>query len=59
MLRVGHQYSKDVTALLQQNHQKSAYCHVQRHDRDNSEFEVQEISTPINIGQNQSHALSD
>jgi len=28
MLRAGHQYPEDVTALLQQNHQKSAYCHV-------------------------------
>jgi len=46
MLRAGHQYLEDVTALLQQNHQKSAYCHVQCYDRDNSEFEVQEISTP-------------
>ena len=40
------QYPEDVTALLQQNHQKSAYCHVQRYDQDNSEFEVQEISNP-------------
>jgi len=46
MLRAGHQYPEDVTALQQQNHQKSAYCHVQRYDRDNSEFEVQEISSP-------------
>jgi len=46
MLRAGHQYPEDVTTLLQQNQQKSAYCHVQRYDRDNSEFEVQEISSP-------------
>jgi len=45
MLRAGHQYPEDVTALLQQNHHKSAYCHVQHYDRDHSEFEVQEIST--------------
>jgi len=46
MLRAGHQYLEDDTALLQQNHQKSAYCYVQRYDRDNSEFEVQEILSP-------------
>jgi len=46
ILRVGHQYPEDATTLLQQNHQKSAYCHVQRYDQDNYEFEVQEISTP-------------
>jgi len=46
MLRANHQYPEDVTALLQQNQQKSAYCHVQRYDRDNSEFEVQEILSP-------------
>jgi len=45
MLRAGHQYSEDVTALLQQNHQIFAYCHVECYDRDNSKFKVQEIST--------------
>jgi len=28
MLRIGHQYPEDIIALLQQNHQKSTYCHV-------------------------------
>jgi len=32
MLRACHQYLEDVTALLQQNHQKFAYCHIQRYD---------------------------
>jgi len=50
MLRVGHQYLEHITALFQQNHQKSAYCHVQCYNRDNSKFEVQEILTPHQYG---------
>jgi len=59
MLRTRHQYPEDVIALLQQNHQKSTYCHVQRYDRDNSEFECKRYRPPINIDQNQSHSLLD
>ena len=46
MLRAGHLYSEDITAQLYKNEQQSAMYIVQRCDRQNSEFEVQEIPTP-------------
>jgi len=35
-----------MTALLRKNEQQSAMCIVQRYDRQNLEFNVQEIPTP-------------
>ena len=46
MLWAGHLYPKDITAQLCKNEQQSAMCIVHRYDRQNSEFEVQEIPTP-------------
>nr|XP_007134899.1 hypothetical protein PHAVU_010G085200g [Phaseolus vulgaris]ESW06893.1 hypothetical protein PHAVU_010G085200g [Phaseolus vulgaris] len=43
MLRAGHQYLEDITALLRKNEQQSAMCHVQSCNRHNSEFDVQEL----------------
>jgi len=40
MLRAGHLYPEDITALLRKNEQQSAMCIVQRYDIQNSEFEV-------------------
>jgi len=37
---------KDIIAQLHKNEQQSAMCIVQCYDRQNSEFEVQEIPTP-------------
>jgi len=59
MLRASHQYPEDVTALLQQNHQKSAYCHVQHTIEIILNSRCKRYRPPINIGQNQSHSLSD
>jgi len=46
MLRVGHLYPEDITSLLRKNEQQSSMYIVQRYDRPNSEFDVQEIPTP-------------
>jgi len=43
MLRAGHQYLEDITALLWKNEQQSAMCDVQSCNRHNSEFDVQEL----------------
>jgi len=45
MLRASHQYPEDITALLRKNEQQSAMCHVQSYNRQNPEFDVQELST--------------
>ena len=45
MLQAGHQYPEDITALLRKNEQQLAMCHVQSYNRQNSEFDVQELST--------------
>jgi len=44
MLQVDHQYPKDITALLRKKEQQSALCHVQSYNRQNSKFDVQELS---------------
>lgn len=46
MLRVAHQYPKDIIVVLQKNQQQLAFYHDHYYDRENYEFDVQEISTP-------------
>lgn len=46
MLQAGHQFPEEIAYIIRKNQQQSAYCLVQRYNRENSEFEVQEISTP-------------
>jgi len=38
MLRAGHIYLEDIIAILQKNEQQSVMCHVERYDRQDSEF---------------------
>jgi len=40
MLRAGHQYSKDITNLLQENQQASTFCPDEHYNWQNSEFDV-------------------
>jgi len=40
MLWAGHQYPEDITNLLQKNQQASAFCHVERYNKQISEFDV-------------------
>jgi len=46
MLRVGHIYPEDITVILQKNEQQSVMFHVERYDRQNSEFDVKKMATP-------------
>ncbi|XP_014503102.1 uncharacterized protein LOC106763420 [Vigna radiata var. radiata] len=46
MLQAGHQFPEEIADIIRKNQQQSAYCHVHRYNRENSEFDVQEISTP-------------
>jgi len=57
MLRPGHQYPEDITNLLQKNQQASAFCHVERYNRKNSEFDVQEITTAQLYGRPMSYIV--
>ena len=43
MLRVGHQYLEDITALLRKNEQ-FVMCHVESYNRQNSRLDLQELS---------------
>jgi len=45
MLRAGHIYPEDITAILRKNEQQSVMCHVERYDSQNSEFDVKEMVT--------------
>jgi len=46
MLRVGHVYPEEITTLLRKEYQQSTMCHVERYNRKNVKFNVQEILTP-------------
>ncbi|XP_052736606.1 uncharacterized protein LOC108328482 [Vigna angularis] len=46
MIQAGHQYPEQIADIIRKNQQQYAYCHVHRYNRENSEFDVQEISTP-------------
>lgn len=46
MIRVDHQYPKDITTLLRKNEQQSTMCHAQKYNHKNSDFYVKEIFTP-------------
>jgi len=46
MIRAGHIYPEDIITILRKNEQQSVMCHVQRYDRQNSEFDVKEMATP-------------
>ncbi|XP_047179213.1 uncharacterized protein LOC124846045 [Vigna umbellata] len=46
MIQAGHQYPEQIADIIRKNQQQSAYCHVHRYNLENSEFDVQEISTP-------------
>ncbi|XP_068498053.1 uncharacterized protein [Phaseolus vulgaris] len=45
MLRAEHEFPDDIVALLRKNEAQSAMCHVQRYDRENSVFDVQDMLT--------------
>jgi len=46
MIRASHIYPKDITTILRKNEQQFVMCHVQRYVRQNSEFDVKEMTTP-------------
>ncbi|XP_047176992.1 uncharacterized protein LOC124844152, partial [Vigna umbellata] len=46
MLQEGHQFPEQIADIIRKNQHQSAFCHVHRYNRENSEFDVQEISTP-------------
>jgi len=46
MLAGGHQFSKNIIALLRKNQQQYPMCHVQRFNQENLEFDVQEAVSP-------------
>nr|XP_007157938.1 hypothetical protein PHAVU_002G110700g [Phaseolus vulgaris]ESW29932.1 hypothetical protein PHAVU_002G110700g [Phaseolus vulgaris] len=45
MLRVEHKFPEDIVALPRKNEAQSAMCHVQRYDRENSIFDVEDMLT--------------
>lgn len=46
MLQEGHQYPEEISDVIWNNQQQSTFCRVHCYDRENSEFDVQEISNP-------------
>jgi len=46
LLRASHYYPKDITTLFRKNQQDSTMCLVERFNVENSEFDVQELTTP-------------
>ncbi|XP_017431794.1 uncharacterized protein LOC108339163 [Vigna angularis] len=46
MLQAGRQFPEGIADIIRKNQQQSAFCHVHRYNHENSEFDVQEISTP-------------
>ncbi|XP_047162577.1 uncharacterized protein LOC124832419 [Vigna umbellata] len=46
MLQASHQFPEQIADIIRKNQQQSAFCHVHRYNRKNSEFDIQEISTP-------------
>jgi len=43
MLRAKHQFLEDIVVLLRKNEAQSAMYHVQRYDRENSVFDVEDM----------------
>jgi len=45
MIAGGHQFPEDIAASLRKNQQQSVMCHIHKFNQENTEFDVQEVTS--------------